>query len=124
MSNTTYAIDDGNGNQITTGLSEHDARRVAQRIATERGESVYLYETPVRLDADGDPIDESEEVAPYDEDGFVSVEEMPDHLRGSHRAAGNWGCYPHNGATRRQVTREEAEAIVEDDPDGYASIVE
>lgn len=27
-------------------------------------------------------------------------ETMPDHLRSSHRAAGNWGSHPHNGAVR------------------------
>ena len=60
----TYAIDDGEGNEITAGLSEHEARKTAQRIATERGIPVYLYETPVKLDEDGDPVDESEEFAP------------------------------------------------------------
>lgn len=53
----------------------------------------------------------------------VTIEEMPDHHRGSHRAAGNWGFYPHNGATRRLVSREEADEIVAADPDNYASIV-
>jgi glutamate formiminotransferase len=59
-----YAIDDGEGNQITAGLSEYVARTTAQRIATERGISVYLYETPAKLDEDGDAIDESEEFTP------------------------------------------------------------
>jgi hypothetical protein len=59
----------------------------------------------------------------------VTIEEMPDHHRGSHRAAGNWGSYPHNGATRREVSREEADEIVADeivaaDPDSYAHIVD
>ena len=40
----TYSIDDGNGNQLTTGLSEHEAHATAQRIANDRGETVYLYE--------------------------------------------------------------------------------
>ncbi len=56
-------------------------------------------------------------------DDLVTVEEMPDEHRASHKAAGNWGSYPHNGATRRQVTRDEADAIVENDPDQYARIV-
>ena len=38
-----YSVDDGDGNEITTGLQEHNARRVAQNIATSRGETVYLY---------------------------------------------------------------------------------
>lgn len=54
----------------------------------------------------------------------VTLETMPDHLRGSHRAARNWGVYPHNGAERTRMPREDAEAIVESDPDGYAHIVE
>lgn len=59
------------------------------------------------------------------EDGtHVWVETMPDHLRASHRAAGNWGVYPHNGAERRLVEADDAEEIVEADPDGYARIVE
>ena len=42
---TNYSIDDGNGNQLTTGLSEHNAHATAQWLAGERGESVYLYST-------------------------------------------------------------------------------
>lgn len=30
----------------------------------------------------------------------VIVERMPEHLRASHIAAGNWGSYPSNGAER------------------------
>ena len=40
-----YAIDDGDGNRLTAGLQEHRARIVAQQMANERGEPVYLYET-------------------------------------------------------------------------------
>ena len=42
MTTTTYSIDDGHGNQITTGLAAHLARRTAQRIADKRDEAVYL----------------------------------------------------------------------------------
>lgn len=35
------------------------------------------------------------------------IETMPDHIRGSHRAAGNWGTYPANGAQRRIVDESE-----------------
>lgn len=45
----------------------------------------------------------------------VTVEIMPEHLRASHRAARNWGVYPHNGATREEMTREEAEELCEGD---------
>lgn len=55
---------------------------------------------------------------------LVVLETMPDHLRASHRAAGNWGRYPHNGAERRVATREEAESAVAADLDGYDRIVE
>jgi len=44
----TYSIDDGNGNQLTTGLQEHEAHASAQRMADERGEPVYLYSTECR----------------------------------------------------------------------------
>jgi hypothetical protein len=49
---TTYSIDDGHGNLITTGLASQTARSTAQRIADERGESVYLYADP-----DGDTVE-------------------------------------------------------------------
>ena len=52
----------------------------------------------------------------------VIVETMPDHLRGSHRAAGNWGVYPHNGAERRIMSRSDAEAELGDEPE-YDHIV-
>ena len=52
----TYAIDDAHSNQLTCGLSEAEAHDVAQRMANDRGESVYLYEDG----ADG----EYEEVEP------------------------------------------------------------
>lgn len=54
---------------------------------------------------------------------YVLVETMPDHLCDSHRAAGNWGRYPANGAERSVMTRHEAEEVVADDEDGYAHIV-
>ncbi len=53
---------------------------------------------------------------------LVILETMPDHLRASHRAAGNWGTYPHNGATRVVCERAIAEQEVEEDHDGYAAI--
>lgn len=55
---------------------------------------------------------------------MVTVETMPDWCRASHRAAGNWGVYPHNGAERSEVTEEEAAELIESDPDGYAHIVD
>lgn len=52
----TYAVDDGNGNQLTTGLDANTARRTAQRMADERNESVYLYAIPSDADADSEEI--------------------------------------------------------------------
>lgn len=40
----TYGIDTGNGTQITAGVSGYDILRVAQCVANERGETVYVYE--------------------------------------------------------------------------------
>jgi hypothetical protein len=56
---SNYAIDDGNGNQITCGIQlEHMALRMAQRIANERGESVYVYdEAHVSTDDDDGTIE-------------------------------------------------------------------
>lgn len=39
-----YSVDDGDSNQITTGLSAGDVERVARGLADDRGESVYYYE--------------------------------------------------------------------------------
>jgi hypothetical protein len=59
-----YAIDTGDGNELTAGLQGYDyARRVAQRIANERGEAVYLYESGDRR-AEGDDEMPAEEIAP------------------------------------------------------------
>ncbi len=54
---------------------------------------------------------------------LVTVETMPEHLRESHRQARNWGVYPHNGAVRERMTRDEAYALVSSDPDGYTHVV-
>lgn len=55
---TTYSIDDANGTLLCTGLQgELVARRTAERLATERGECVRLYE------ADADAEDEGGEPA-------------------------------------------------------------
>lgn len=55
---TNYAIVDGEGNQLTAGLQDHNVWRAASRMATERGESVWVYE---------ERTDEAEqiEVRPY-----------------------------------------------------------
>jgi hypothetical protein len=50
-------------------------------------------------------------------DETTRVEFMPEHLRGSHEAAGNSGVYPHNGAVRISVSLACADLIVEHDGD-------
>lgn len=52
-------------------------------------------------------------------DETVLVEVMPDYLRASHRAARNWGCWPHNGAMRIRVHEECALMLERSDPDRY-----
>lgn len=54
---------------------------------------------------------------------MVTVETMPEHLRESHRAAGNSGRWPQNGAELLQCSRGCADSLVEADPE-WASIVE
>lgn len=51
----------------------------------------------------------------YEAEAFVTVEFMPEHLRESHRQAGNWGRYPHNGAVRIRVGPECAEDLIDAD---------
>ena len=51
-----YAIDTGDGNELCNGLSEFEAPGIAQRMANERGEAVYLYEVGSGAEA--------EEIAP------------------------------------------------------------
>lgn len=51
---------------------------------------------------------------------LVTVETMPDHLIASHQAARNFGAYPHNGAERAEMTRDEADDVIASDEAGYA----
>ena len=138
-----YMICDGNGNAITMGLQEHNARRIAQEIADDRGESVWL-------SLEGDEGGEEEEFEPESDqadaegtdvpcecgeaiggscawtgpvDETVTVEVMPECHRASHTAAGNRGVYPHNGAIRVRCERGCAEAIVDSEA-GWAEIVD
>lgn len=55
----TYSIEDGDGNQITTGLPARTASKTAQRIADERGQGVWLYR-----DSDGAQAFEGRAVTP------------------------------------------------------------
>lgn len=52
------------------------------------------------------------------------IERMPAHLCASHKAAGNWGDYPHNGAVRVVVVG--GYAVAEDcylTPNGYDHVM-
>jgi hypothetical protein len=61
----TYAIDDGFGNAITQGLTAQNVSKVAQRVANERGESVYYYEMRTH--------GEDEVLGEPDDDEYVEV---------------------------------------------------
>jgi len=62
MANTYWNIDSGDGNELTAGIQlESEARKIAQRMANERGESVYLYEVGA---GDGESEADSEEIEP------------------------------------------------------------
>ena len=56
----TYMICDGDGYALTDGLQEHECRRVAQAMADDRGESVWLSEN--------DSDDMGEEFEPKDDE--------------------------------------------------------
>ena len=49
------------------------------------------------------------------ERGVRVIEWMPEWLRASHKAAGNSGIYPHNGALRLRVTPQCAEHLRQND---------
>jgi hypothetical protein len=57
---TTYSIDDGHGNQITTGLVDHLAHRIAQRMADERNEVLYLHSSEDDENDEPEPIEPTE----------------------------------------------------------------
>jgi hypothetical protein len=40
----SYSIDDAHGNQLTTGLSEHEVTKAARSWANKLDASVYYYE--------------------------------------------------------------------------------
>jgi hypothetical protein len=42
MNSTYYTVIDGNGNELTTGVSEHEIARVAQAHADRLSEPVYV----------------------------------------------------------------------------------
>lgn len=56
---TSYSIETGDGGLITAGQSGRTAQRTAQRLADERGESVFLFAV-----GEGGDYDDGEEIAP------------------------------------------------------------
>ena len=70
-----WNIDSGDGNALTEGMqSEVEARRAAQRMANERGESVYLYEVGP---GDGESEVDSEEIEPESDAADAANEHTP-----------------------------------------------
>ena len=61
----TYMVCDGDGYALTDGLQEHEAERVAQSMANDRLESVWLSES--------DSEDEGEEFAPDERNSVVKA---------------------------------------------------
>lgn len=61
---TIYMVCDGDGYALTDGLQEHEAHRMAQSMANDRGERVWL--SSYELDADSQPVsnDDDEEIEP------------------------------------------------------------
>lgn len=60
--------------------------------------------------------DDSDEET-LDSDDYVLVEVMPRSLRQSHTEAGNPGVFPHNGAVRVLLRRDEADTVLTADPE-------
>ena len=91
------------------GGAESDARAAGADISVTPAERERVVDALVKA------VEESLPDCP------VLVETMPDQHRDSHRAAGNWGRYPDNGAERSILYRAEAEALC--DGDEYDHIV-
>ena len=98
---TNYSIDDGNGNQLTTGLTETEAHASAQRMADARGESVYLYSTEDGVQSRYETIEPEETEDGATEDALAALrsravnavtrEIMADGIRLSHTQAADLG---------------------------------
>lgn len=107
---TTYTVCDENGNALTDGLQEHEATRVAQRMANSRGESVWLSES----DSDG----AGDEIEPeYTADDLVICR--------SDIGDGGWSLHA-PGSTDEQIASGERPALnsgtaEKDDETGYWS---
>lgn len=107
---------------MATGLDEKSASDAVNNNWSEGSNTVDSL-CSVRCDCGTHTGVRCEYVAPADTGDWVTLEVMPDHLRGSHRAAGGFGSYPHNGSLRLRVYRECADEIVAEDRDGYSRLV-
>ena len=56
----TYTVCDGHGTALTTGLEAHEAERVAQRMATERRESVWMSGPDIEGDREITPMTQTQ----------------------------------------------------------------
>jgi len=74
-----YMIVNGVSEQLCGGIqSKARAFEIAQEKANRLDQVVYI-------------CGEDLESFPISPDDLVTIEEMPEYLRASHRAAGNWG---------------------------------
>ncbi len=122
------------GTVVYCGASELDAQDACEaaggpggtRVLREHPQSCEEIEIGKRAYQDGEfawlkcGYEVSVTALPAD---AVIVETMPGHLRESHRDAGNWGQYPHNGAERQIMARADAQELVSADSDEYNRIV-
>lgn len=103
------------GDDRWSSITEDDMREALAPIAAEIAEVArYAAETEANRCQCGEATGERCE-GDLRSDGCVTVEWMPPQYRESHRAAGNAGVYPHNGALRLRVTTDCAEMLATDD---------
>lgn len=62
MASSYFAIFDGDDNPITDGVQEYEVERMAQRIANDRGETVYYSRHP-EIDPETEDFEEVETTA-------------------------------------------------------------
>lgn len=105
------ALDEARGRQTTLVAAAESSKRIADAVKGSTSATGPESNPDVSVMVEPSP------------DVSVMVEHMPDHLKASHRAAGNWGIYPHNGAVRERMTRADADDLVASDEDGYARII-
>lgn len=129
----SYRIDTGHADEIAVGFETEEAALArAQEVADELLEPVYVSldeagsedvkvrPTKVRCACGEVTGVLCESVLPRSES--VILEWMPPQHRESHKAAGNSGRHPHNGASHLRVDPDCAARIIAEDGE-WASIV-